>query len=181
MKNHLLCCDWGTSSFRLRLIDLSDHQIAGEVLSGEGIANTFNGWQVEAGESGMVRGRFFRDYLKKQIDILSARLSFDLDGITIVISGMASSSIGMEEIPYENLPYATDGSRAGIRYFEAAADFSHEILLISGVKSELDAMRGEETQLVGLVNLAELSSLKNKDAIFIFPGTHSKHMYVKED
>ena len=181
MKNHILCCDWGTSSFRLRLIDLSDQQIAGELLSGEGIASTFNGWQAGAGENGMVRSRFFRNYLKKQIDILSDRLSFDLDGITLVISGMASSSIGMEEIPYGNLPYATDGSLAGIRNFEASGDFPHEIMLISGVKSELDVMRGEETQLVGLVNLAELSSLRNKDAIFIFPGTHSKHMYVKKN
>lgn len=181
MKNHILCCDWGTSSFRLRLIDLSDQQIAGEVLSGEGIASTFNRWQVEAGESGLLRSQFFRNYLKKQIDILSGRLSFDLDGITIVISGMASSSIGMEEIPYGNLPYATDGSQGEIGFFEASDDFSHEILLISGVKSELDVMRGEETQLVGLVNLAELSSLRNKDAIFIFPGTHSKHMYVKKN
>lgn len=179
MKNHLLCCDWGTSSFRLRLIDLSDHKMVGEVLSADGIASTFNEWQTRTGRNNKIRRVFFRNYLKVQIDILSAQLSFDLEGITIVISGMASSSIGMAEIPYGNLPFATDGSMARIGYFDASADFLHEMILISGVKSEQDAMRGEETQLVGLVHLRELSSFKNKDAIYIFPGTHSKHMYVR--
>jgi 2-dehydro-3-deoxygalactonokinase len=181
MKNYLLCCDWGTSSFRLRLIDLSNHEVTGEVRSGDGIASTFNGWQSRTGGDHVIRSVFFRNYLKSQIDILSGKLSFELEGIAIVISGMASSSIGMEEISYGNLPYATDGSMAGIRYFDASEDFAHEIMLISGVKSELDVMRGEETQLVGLVGLTELSSFKNKDAIYIFPGTHSKHMYVKEN
>lgn len=181
MKNHLLCCDWGTSSFRLRLINLADYQLLGEVLSPEGIAVTFNAWKANLSKENISRDNFFRNYLKSQIDILSSRLSFGMDGIAIVISGMASSSIGMEEIPYSDLPYPTDGNQAGVRIFDVMEDFQHEIILISGVKSNTDVMRGEETQLVGLLDLEELSTFRNKEAIFIFPGTHSKHMYVKEN
>ena len=35
MKNYLLGCDWGTSSFRLRLIDSADLRLIGEVTSQE--------------------------------------------------------------------------------------------------------------------------------------------------
>jgi len=179
MEKYLLCCDWGTSSFRLRLIGLSECQMIGEVLSSEGIAATYSAWKLTAKDKLMVRAQFFKNYLRQQIDILAARLSLDLNKVTIVISGMASSSIGMEEIPYTDLPYAVDGSQSGIRFFDMSEDFPHEIMLISGVKSDADVMRGEETQLVGLLNLGELSSFQNKEAIFIFPGTHSKHMYVQ--
>ena len=178
MKNYLLCCDWGTSSFRLRLIKLSDSQIVGEVFTDDGIASIFNSWKKNLELGGLNRDQFFRNYLTGQIDILSAQLSFDLQMVMIVISGMASSSIGMEEIPYTNLPYPVDGSQAGMRYFEARSDFPHDIILISGVRSETDVMRGEETQLVGLLTINELLSFREKEAVFIFPGTHSKHMYV---
>ncbi|GLU53819.1 MFS transporter [Dyadobacter frigoris] len=181
MKNYLLCCDWGTSSFRLRLIEIADYKLLGEIVTLEGIASIFNAWQTSLVSGNIGRDQFFREYLKTQIDILATRLSFNMDGIAIVISGMASSSIGMEEIPYSPLPYPTDGSQADIRSFEAPDDFQHEIILISGVKSETDVMRGEETQLVGLLDLEELYAFRNKEAIFIFPGTHSKHMYVKEN
>ncbi|MBE9462482.1 2-dehydro-3-deoxygalactonokinase [Dyadobacter subterraneus] len=181
MKKYLLCCDWGTSSFRLRLVKMIDNQLIGEILSPDGIASIFNEWKTKSGSGKITRDQFFKKFLKTQIDILSRRLSFDLDGITIIISGMASSSIGMEEIPYSDLPYAVDGSKADVKSFEAHDDFRHEIILISGVKSDTDVMRGEETQLVGLLNLKQLSPLKNKEATFIFPGTHSKHIYVKRN
>jgi 2-dehydro-3-deoxygalactonokinase len=56
-------------------------------------------------------------------------------------------------------------------------NFHHPILLISGIKSEEDVMRGEETQLVGVMN-----SLEDKEGekVFVFPGTHSKHIVVKD-
>ncbi|MBC8046032.1 MAG: 2-dehydro-3-deoxygalactonokinase [Fimbriimonadaceae bacterium] len=54
---------------------------------------------------------------------------------------------------------------------EASADFRHQIFLISGICSDDDVMRGEETQLVGCNG--------NQDQLYIFPGTHSKHIEVK--
>ncbi len=183
MKNNLLCCDWGTSSFRLRLIhmlgdDISHHQLLGEVISQEGVAHTYNAWKAEGEAKGIARNHFFRQYLKKQIRLLSEKLAISLEHITLVISGMASSSVGMEEVPYACLPFAVDGSQASIRYFEKQEAFPHDIILISGVKSQEDVMRGEETQLIGLVALADFLNNQPK-AILIFPGTHSKHIYIK--
>ena len=177
MKDRLLGCDWGTSSFRLRLVDTRSHRIIGEILSREGVASTFDAWQ--AGGNHENRDEFFRRQLKKQIDALSTQLSAGLDSVAIVISGMASSSIGMQELPYATLPFAVDGSGVSTRRFDALAGFPHEITLISGVRSQQDVMRGEETQLIGLVALLDASGYESREATFIFPGTHSKHLRVR--
>ncbi len=180
MKNYLLGCDWGTSSFRLRLINLDDHQILGEVVSREGIAHTYNSWKQESENKGVTRRNFFCQQLKRQIDILSGQVAFCLDHLSIVVSGMASSSIGMEEIPYAALPFALDGSQAGVVCIEKQEDFCHEVILISGVKSPEDVMRGEETQLIGLMSLLELEPYRSGKAVLLFPGTHSKHVYIHD-
>ncbi|GAB4034301.1 2-dehydro-3-deoxygalactonokinase [Spirosoma gilvum] len=181
MITYLLCCDWGTSFFRLRLMRASDYQCIGEVLSQTGIAGTFGNWKAVNETQRISRDQFFRHQLKIQIDQLAHKLSMDLASIPVVISGMASSSIGMEELPYANLPFAVDGSQASIRHFEPMTDFPHDILLISGVKSQQDVMRGEETQLIGLIALLNRTGDKPNEAICIFPGTHSKHMYIQND
>ncbi|QJW90883.1 2-dehydro-3-deoxygalactonokinase [Spirosoma taeanense] len=180
MTNYLLCCDWGTSLFRLQLLKLSDYQCVGEVFSPEGIADTFDAWQKTGETKGIAKKHFFRQQLKRQIDVLARKLSISLANIPVVISGMASSSIGMDEVPYATLPFAVNGSQSSVRHFEPQPDFPHEIMLISGVRSEKDVMRGEETQLIGLVTLFGLSGDGNREAIFIFPGTHSKHIYMQE-
>lgn len=175
---YLLCCDWGTSRFRLRLMDTTHLACVGDVLSPAGIAATFDGWKRVAG-SGISREQFFRQQLGTQIDRLATRVTIPLAHIPVVISGMASSSIGMDEVPYATLPFALDGSQASIRQVAAQDDFPHEILLISGVCSQQDVMRGEETQLIGLVSMLNLRTDKTGDALFIFPGTHAKHMAIR--
>jgi 2-dehydro-3-deoxygalactonokinase len=86
---------------------------------------------------------------------------------------MASSSIGIQELVYASLPFSLDGSTAFTNRLQASNKFPHELFLISGVRSEDDVMRGEETQLVGLAD-----TLHMQNEICIFPGTHSKHMYI---
>ncbi|GAB3271200.1 2-dehydro-3-deoxygalactonokinase [Larkinella harenae] len=179
MIHYLLCCDWGTSSFRLRLIDSSNYRLVDEVVSQQGIAHLFDAWKKTGENHGISRDEFFRQALKKQLAILARQTSVLLDKVPVVVSGMASSSIGMAEIPYATLPFSIDGSQASVRHFEALESFPHELLLISGVKSTEDVMRGEETQLIGLAALLDSEGKRPSDAIFIFPGTHSKHMYVQ--
>lgn len=177
MTNYLLCCDWGTSFFRLQLMDAVDYRCLDEIQSPIGIADTFDTWR-EMGET-MAREQFFRQQISSQIESLATRLSLSLTNVPIVISGMASSSIGIEQIPYATLPFTLDGSQAGIRHFDAQPDFRHDMLLISGVRSDDDVMRGEETQLIGLITLLDLSGHNMDDALCIFPGTHSKHLCVR--
>ncbi|MEO6723040.1 MAG: 2-dehydro-3-deoxygalactonokinase [Ferruginibacter sp.] len=177
MEKFLLSCDWGTSSFRLRLVDLRDGKFIAEHRSGEGISSTFEAWKKV--ENNLSREDFFRQYLKKEIKALSVETSLDLTKVVLVISGMASSSIGMNELPYAALPFALNGKDASVKIFEANEQFPYKTMLISGVRNDQNAMRGEETQLIGLVDQVQVR-LDAKDAIFIFPGTHSKHIYIQD-
>lgn len=159
----IISCDWGTSSCRVRLIDA-----AGGVLSsfegGSGIAAVFADWQ-QSGLATSARVGFYQAVLQAAI----SRLGVDLRGVPVVLSGMASSSIGMMELPYHPLPFLVSGE--DLRPFElpASAAFPHTLLLVPGVRSSDDVMRGEETQLIGCgVSLG----------LCIFPGTHSKHIVV---
>ncbi|MCW3107505.1 MAG: 2-keto-3-deoxy-galactonokinase [Segetibacter sp.] len=180
MDKFLLGCDWGTSSFRLRLLDVPGQLVIGEVLSEEGIASMHKSWQDCIRQNDTItKAELFRQYLKKQIGVLSGKYSVNLDNVTILISGMASSSIGMEDIPYAMVPFALDGSEAIIKRLDLEDGFPHQIILISGVASQKDVMRGEETQLIGLLALLEQSGNKPKEGVLIFPGTHSKHIYIQ--
>ena len=175
MKNHLIGCDWGTTSFRLRLIDTISHQIVEEVHSQEGVAATFEVWKM-AGNSKPEKALFFVRYLKTQIALLASKSNLELGGVEIVISGMASSSIGLQEIAYSTLPFDLDGMQANVQRIEADVHFPHDIFLISGVCSDHDVMRGEETQMIGLAQLLHLPA--HRKFILILPGTHSKHLYL---
>lgn len=173
----LLSCDWGTSSFRLRYVEVATGRIEAEVTSSEGIATIFGAFQQGVQQKGTKpenRIDFYREYLSSQIQLLASKLSVSLSGAPVLISGMASSSIGMQELPYAQLPFPVDGTGVHLFHLPSQDTFPHDILLISGVKSEEDVMRGEETQLIGLAG-----TFKPEEAIYIFPGTHSKHMYVQ--
>lgn len=176
MNKYLLCCDWGTTSFRLRLVSREDQKTISELTSQNGISHTYDLWKQRE-QTGIERTTFFKQQLKNQIDALSTKVGFNLDNITILMSGMASSSIGMQEIPYAQLPFALDGSDVLIKHHEADETLPNDIMLFSGVRSDRDVMRGEETQLIGLAEMVNFSADTN--AIFILPGTHSKHLYIQ--
>lgn len=177
MKKYILGCDWGTSSFRLRLIELEQQSVVSEVVSSSGIAVVYNEWKNIAALT--PRFTFFSNYLASQIQLLSFQSEVNLEGLPIVISGMASSSIGMYELPYADVPFALTGQEAIVSCREATADFSHDIWLISGVKTENDVMRGEEVQLVGITHWLPFSV--DKKYVVLLPGTHSKHLYIQKN
>lgn len=178
---HLLCCDWGTSSFRLRLIDRNSRKLLGEERSKGGIGNTFLRWEKDCEHKGVSKTEFFRQELKNAVNSLSTKLSLNLLNTPIVISGMASSSIGLKELPYSPVPFLLDGSEAQVDYLEAEQSFPNDLFLVSGVRSEQDVMRGEETQLVGLREVLNHMDFFSNKTIFIFPGTHCKHIYVQNN
>jgi len=156
---------------------MKDHDVVGEVTSANGIGAVYNTWREVHCTQNVPRGAYYRSIIATQITALQTQTGVDLTGLPIVLSGMASSSIGMQELPYARLPFALDGAHLGMKHYEEQPDFPHEITLVSGVRSDHDVMRGEETQLIGLGAAMDLSG---RDAIFIFPGTHSKHMFVQD-
>ncbi len=167
-----ISCDWGTSTFRLRLVDAKHQVVLAEVTSDQGIAAAHRQWKQQASDEGK-RFSFYQSIIQNQLKILQDQTTSSLQDRPLIISGMASSSIGMVELPYKELPFAMDGNNLEIKKINAARDFRHEMIVISGAKTKDDVMRGEETQLIG----CDFSN--DEDRIFIFPGTHSKHVYIK--
>lgn len=178
-RNFLLSCDWGTTSFRLRLVDADHLNVVAELILPDGIKETFQDWERQTLNSNIGRREYFQARLKKNIQLLEQNSGLSLEKLPCVLSGMASSSIGMEELPYALLPFPVDGTGACVRSIEENASFSHEILLVSGIRSDCDVMRGEEAQLVGLLELKHREGKAFRNATFIFPGTHSKHITIR--
>jgi 2-dehydro-3-deoxygalactonokinase len=87
---------------------------------------------------------------------------------------MASSTIGMIHLPYKELPFLADGSDLEIKVIDADDEFYYDTIIISGAKTNEDVVRGEETQLAGCFHES------GEEQIFVFPGTHSKHIVVKQ-
>jgi 2-dehydro-3-deoxygalactonokinase len=169
----VLSCDWGTSSFRLRLIDTLSGKCLAEIISDKGNAALFNQWKEQTTTS---RLHFYLAYLKETVDSLAVSSGFVLDKLCILISGMASSSIGMKELPYADLPFALDGHSAYSEWINAEPVLANPVLLISGVQLPGDVMRGEEIQLAGISSLLNLPG--ENEMLYLLPGTHSKHITV---
>lgn len=177
----MLCCDWGTTSFRLTLCDSDTLAIRAEVRSDEGVANTFRDWKDSAKGGAISRERFFRHRLGVHLARLSDVAGMTIEHIPVVVSGMASSSIGMHELPYAPLPFSLDGSNAVCRFIVGDEDLKHDMLLLSGVRGGADVMRGEETQVLGLMHLQAAEGIRPDRAKVLFPGTHCKHIHIEGD
>jgi 2-dehydro-3-deoxygalactonokinase len=161
----IISCDWGTSSCRVRFVDTAARVLA-SAENQQGVAATFSDWQ-RSGLPGEARVGFFQAVLQSAI----GELGIDSHGVPVVLSGMASSSIGMLELPYHPLPILVSGEDLRPAVLPATPAFPHVLLLVPGIRSDNDVMRGEETQLIGCGAASGL---------FIFPGTHSKHIVVQD-
>src|SRR5690606_18928985 len=177
--NYIFCCDWGTSSLRLRLIETDSRKVVCKTQTDQGIGRLFVEWS-ENNVLNESRQVYLMRVLARQVDVLQKQVGFPVADIPIVISGMASSSIGILEIPYAQLPFSTDGKDVSAEYIPASPELAHDIYLISGVKSDDDVIRGEEIEVIGLsfLNESEVSQPAG-DCILVLPGTHSKHLLIK--
>ena len=174
-----LSCDWGTSSFRLRLVEVATRRVLAESRGDQGIAATFAAWQA-AGSQPEHRWSHFSRVIENHLAQMTKETAASLAGIPLVISGMGSSSMGLRELPYRALPLAIDGSALSAEHVAAREDFPHALVLVSGVRSHDDVMRGEETQLIGACALGAADHAASAHTrMFVFPGTHSKHVEVR--
>ncbi|MEQ8337171.1 MAG: 2-dehydro-3-deoxygalactonokinase [Cyclobacteriaceae bacterium] len=160
----ILCIDWGTSSFRGALVDAVSRKILKHFHSDDGCKKLFQ----ESKDKRVSPFDYFLQHLKEMLSNEGINQSaYD----QIIISGMASSSIGMKELPYATIPFPIDGSGVVSETFHA--EELGKVALISGAASDQDIMRGEETQCIGLKELSDTEKF-----ILILPGTHSKHMEI---
>jgi 2-dehydro-3-deoxygalactonokinase len=165
-----LSCDWGTSNFRLRLVESKTLEIIKEVVLPEGIASTFSTWKkLQLPESKRIS--FYKKTLQKAIDRLGPLGQAPL---SLILSGMASSSLGLLELPYQKFPFGLDAGDLKFAFIEADDNLAYPIYLISGACTEDDIMRGEESILLGC------AGEEKETGTYIFPGTHSKHVFVQD-
>ena len=169
-ESSFLSVDWGTTNLRIRWVQLPDFTVLTSRFSDLGVKNVFVRFQNSGQDD---RVSFFLQCLLSEIQAMEVTLP---DACQVIISGMASSSIGMRELPYASLPFFTNGHALSVEKWQPKG-FPYEISLISGVKSQEDVMRGEETQLVGLYQLLHPAG----NSLFILPGTHSKHIFLEND
>ncbi|MGZ3757495.1 MAG: 2-dehydro-3-deoxygalactonokinase [Mucilaginibacter sp.] len=169
-----LSCDWGTSAFRLRLVALPDLHILAEEKNDNGIAKTFRLWQ-QHGSDAANRTAFYYAVIAEAVDAIARQRNQSLAGIPIIVSGMASASIGLMDIPYAAAPIATDGSNLAIKKL-LAPHSENELFIVSGIRTDDDVIRGEETKVVGC---APYFVDNEPERLVIFPGTHPKHVIIR--
>ncbi len=146
-----LAADWGTSRLRVWGID-SGGRIAGKAESASGAANL---------ESGMFAA-----------ELLNAASAFLANGKTIpaLVCGMAGARNRWREAPY--LPVPCSPLEAARKLTAAPARGGKLCArIIPGLSQEspCDVMRGEETQIAGL-----LSARPGFAGVVCLPGTHTK-------
>jgi len=150
-----IAVDWGTSSFRLWLLDPAGG-ILGERRSDQGM--------MAAAKPG------FANVLQSHLDALGVAAD-----LPVVICGMAGARQGWVEAGYVDTPaHLTDILDRAVR----VPDQPRDIRILPGIAqrdvTSPDVMRGEETQLLGVVCLDGAG-----EADVCMPGTHSKWVSVR--
>lgn len=150
-----IAVDWGTSNLRAWGIGAD-----GAII-----------WSRDSAE-GM--GRLSPD---QYLDVLDRLVPEDLAPRTpVLVCGMAGARQGWKEAPYLDAPTPL----ANLTASTVSPDVSHDrfaIRILPGVCQRLagaeDVMRGEETQLLGLLALQP-----DHDGLVVMPGTHSKWAWL---
>ncbi len=147
--------DWGTSSFRLWLVDRTGEVLA-ERRSGEGM--------LAAAKAG------FPAVLRSHLAAVEAP-----DHLPVLVCGMAGARTGWVEAGYIDTPAPLS---AVLKQAVRVPGEVRDIRILPGIAQRdvkaPDVMRGEETQLLGALGLDAAG-----EALVCMPGTHSKWVRVK--
>jgi 2-dehydro-3-deoxygalactonokinase len=153
----MIAVDWGTSSFRAYRLDAAgavhdQRSAAAGLLSCDGrfaavLAQQLEGWDDEQ----------------------------------VLMAGMVGSRSGWREVPYVACPAGLEQIAAGVVELDAAALPGRRVAIVPGVSQREagtppDVMRGEETQVFGLLERLAGSGPHT----VCLPGTHSKWVQVHE-
>ena len=123
-----------------------------------------------------------RSALKNGIaELLKENSLCESDIERILASGMITSEYGLCNLPHASLPAGKCELRDAMHETIFPDVCSVPWCFIRGVRSSADTleacdvMRGEETELMGLIETSQ------SDALYILPGSHSKHISVDKD
>ena len=153
--------DWGTTEFRLAVVDAPSMTARHELRRPAGVAHH----GLSAAAAAEHCARFLAGVL--------AELPTAYAGAPVVVSGMASSALGLRELPYARLPL--DPAAPDLRSAWVPLPGGRRVLLISGLRGPEDVMRGEEVQALGLADWLRAGA-GGGPATLLLPGTHCKHL-----
>jgi 2-dehydro-3-deoxygalactonokinase len=160
----LIALDWGSSNLRAYLLDAR-----GEIVATRDDAS--------AGASVLPPGaRHFDQALMTLVGDWCSQQP----GLSALACGMVGSAHGWREAPY--LPCPTDITRLHTQTVEVRTSTEVQVLVVPGLiyapaDGAPDVMRGEETQIAGV--LALRPDLTNAARV-VLPGTHSKWALVRD-
>lgn len=144
-----IAVDWGTSNMRLWALGAS-----GEVLDSR---------SSDLGMAKLAREQFEPALL----ELIEPWISDVQQRIPVIACGMVGARQGWQEVPYEAVP-----CRPSIQFSQVQTESERvDVRICWGLKQlePADVMRGEETQIAGL-----LGQLPAYDGAVCLPGTHSK-------
>lgn len=173
--SYFLSCDWGTSRFRLSLIKYGESvKPVCSISDSDGIKNVHKRWKASGKKN---REQFYVQILQNKLVKLTKKTDStrNIASLPLIISGMASSELGVRHLPYQSLPISAQAIHLITDHIPANPQFTHDIYLVSGLKTDDDVMRGEETLLLGVIAQHQI-----ENGIVILPGTHSKHIHIAD-
>ncbi|GAB3482864.1 2-dehydro-3-deoxygalactonokinase [Marinomonas epiphytica] len=156
LQHGLICVDWGSSNFRAFLLDCQ-----GKVL--ESKESTLGVLSIQPDHFEFVLTQELADWLDLPRPIL--------------MSGMIGSRDGWQEVPYLNCPIELSQLYGHLCWLDT--QLSQPVAIVPGIQCKgvggfHDVMRGEETQLLGVLSyLSDQGSLPS-ELLCCLPGTHCK-------
>jgi 2-dehydro-3-deoxygalactonokinase len=153
--------------------------VADEVVGGE--ASTIAG----ARDLARTRDRaWLRDQVRDVTDRALATADVAWSDVDAVVAfGMITSELGLVELPHLVAPVDVDGLVRAILESSEIPELPARLLLVPGVRNasqdveRADFMRGEETQVVGLLSLAKVEP----PLLYVSVGSHPKFVWVDGD
>ena len=129
-----------------------------------------------------------KDGLKAELkiaisSILEENNLCEKDITRIIASGMITSEFGLYELPHLTAPVGISELHQSTKEVSFPEISSIPFVFIRGIKvvsnslGEFDMMRGEETELIGLMALCGCDG----NAVYVLPGSHSKIISVSQD
>lgn len=161
-----IAVDWGSSNLRVWALD-ADHKVIAQASSSRGMLG------LAADEFEDVLRVLISDWLPSDASATSAP-----DAIPVLICGMAGARQGWVEAAYLSLRADEDVLAALGQRLTAVTtrDARMDVHIVPGVcqhQPAFDVMRGEETQLAGLV-----ASQPHYSGAVCLPGTHAKWAHL---
>ncbi|KUM31125.1 hypothetical protein AQ436_16565 [Arthrobacter sp. EpRS66] len=166
----LIALDWGTTSARAYLMG-SDGSIVAERSASLGI--------MQVASKASAQSLPLDDAFKATLTELCGDWLVEYPSAPVIACGMVGSQQGWTEATYRQVPANLADPEFELASVEIAPNRSMQIIPgVLDIKELPDVMRGEETQILGAIELGKTVAGNPAEQLFLLPGTHSKWVRV---